>query len=126
MAKAKATNGKPKPPTPKKEEPKDKFIDNGDLFLIEEEPPKRIRGVNPEAAKVLEKVEKTLSNVKEGQAFLVPKMYLHTIKRYLSQEHKESNFLYSTVEKNDAAMRVYKASLDSVTKKKREKEKETA
>lgn len=108
-----ATNSKPTPT--------DTFEDAGDTFIIEMNPPKRIRGVNPEAAKILEKVEKTVVNVQIGQAFLIPKVYEHTIKRYLRQEHKQFNFLYSAVDNNDAAVRVYKSTPDSKTSKSKNK-----
>lgn len=86
-----------------------------ETFLVEELPPPPLRGASLEKLALLDKVDRTLPNVKPGQAFIIDAKDKNIVQSHLKRVCSSEQFLYMKVHDNPNAIRVYR--LDTKKKK---------
>jgi hypothetical protein len=95
-------------------------VDKRETFVVETTPPPPVRGASIATMMLHEKIEKTLQNVKTGQAFIIPIDDKGKADAYLKKSYPLERFAFMRILGNPDSIRVYRLAYETkpVTKPK--------
>src|SRR5688572_24608166 len=90
-----------------------------DTFEILVDPPPPIRGAAKEGIEFLQKLARTLDQVKVGQAFIIPTNKKPAVDKYVKTHYFSERFVFIKIPDNPKSTRVHRLALVPSTAKKK-------
>lgn len=93
--------------------------DDNDTFEILVDPPPPIRGATKESIEFIDRLVRTLDQVKVGQAFIIPTNKKPAVHKYVKTYYAGDRFVFIKIPDNPKSTRVHRLELSSIVKKKK-------